>query len=226
MSGAEPPYPHARWRRTTRFWLHAKPCHAKEARIRLDTIGRCCFAGEGDATRRVALATGFVLACVLGAWTGTARADVIETFAALGAYHSGSSLSGTLTIDTTAGSISAVDLLISAPENFVLTSLIDSGDLYGPGTTSLYGYPNASTFVVLLLPSSLVGYAGGPIASDNFSLNGAASDIGIYGSPNPDDSLVQGSLTEVPEPSSLITFGSGLGVLSLTWFVRRRRPRC
>jgi hypothetical protein len=162
------------------------------------------------------------IACGVGSGAAGARADTIETFAATGEFQSGSMLSGTLAIDTTIGSVTAVDLSISVPESITLTSLADEGTAYGAGTTFLVA-GIAGGFVGLILPSPLIGYEGTPIASLSDPVNGETTAIGLYGSSNPPDELEYGSLTEVPEPSTVATFTTGVCLLGATCAVRRRR---
>ncbi len=138
------------------------------------------------------------------------------TFDASGTFEDGATLSGTMTIDTTVGQVTAVNLVVSAPDSLDLTfvqyqsNTSYSGDYFiqtGPTAT---GLPN---FLVVLPVTTLVGYSGGSIGSTTQPANSIESNV------YPVTTLTVGSLSAVPEPSSLVLAGTaGLGL----WTRRRR----
>ena len=104
----------------------------------------------------------------------SAKAALI-TFDASGNFADGATLSGTLTINTTTGAATAVDLIVSAPDSLTFDFIQFQG-IAGPvyeiqtGTTAT-GNPN---FDLGLALTTLVGYSGGPIES---VATGMSSDL-------------------------------------------------
>jgi hypothetical protein len=62
----------------------------------------------------------------------SARADVVRVFEANGVFNDGVTLRGTLTIDVTAGEVTAANLLLGAPVNADFTVIgpteVEAGD--------------------------------------------------------------------------------------------------
>lgn len=126
-------------------------------------------------------------------------------------------MSGTATIDTTLGTVTNSDFVVSGP--FAATFL---NDIYAQEFNSTHyvifnrdSYADQD-FLVLNLPvGSLVGYQGGDIGSA-FADN-ANNGVSI--------SLVSGEFTTAPsgvtpEPSTLVLFGTG--ILGLAGAARRK----
>ena len=150
----------------------------------------------------------------------------IIAFAATGETQSGSTLSGDIFIDTTAGSISSLSLTMSIPLSFTVNTF----DYFGSGQASGYFVIRADNgttfpFVDLDIPTAtLVGYTGGSICtvgstcSNDITFSEASSTSNTTTS-----GFVSGSLTAVPEPASLALVGSAM--LGLAAWRRRRSAR-
>jgi hypothetical protein len=107
---------------------------------------------------------------VLG-FTGAARADTIfdfsgtvgDNFTTDTAYpYTGLTETGTITINTTTGTVDAIDLTVDGDSNqFVY--------FFGCPSNCTYNYNNGfNEFGLLDIGSNLVGYTGGAIASDSY----------------------------------------------------------
>src|SRR5262245_6374104 len=104
------------------------------------------------------------LLLILGMF-GQAKAGVIRTFEASGTFQDGEDLSGTVTIDVTAGVVTAVDLDIGWRDLF-FTFIQDRGanrfgDYFIQTGTAASGLP----IFDIIISGSLVDYLGGPMAS-------------------------------------------------------------
>ena len=119
---------------------------------------------------------------------GSARADVTEVFNLFGEFDNGSTLSGTLTVDTTAGSATAIDASADGFEFKTITGQ-SSGLEY---TVNADTAGNAAQLSLVFGVHSLVGYGGSSLSPDT-TLNGISLK---GGGANPAES------SPVPEPSS------------------------
>ena len=133
----------------------------------------------------------------------------------------GADLTGTITIDTVLGKVTAVDLSLSAPGSFSTTVV----GLQGPGGSGFYSFlttsgPFTPPYLSFSFPvTTLVGYTGGALCTATSSCGGQYSGYEQPGgSTIPFQSV---TLTpEVPEPVSAVLAGGGLFALGV---LRRRR---
>jgi hypothetical protein len=151
---------------------------------------------------------------------GVARADTISTFNAVGSFDDGSTLSGTVTIDTTAGTITGEDLVVSSPFS---ATFVD--DIYGQGANGgEYIFNSEADGAYLILPlatGSLVGYTGGGFEWAANAERGPSTHIQMTYLTSGDLEPEAPSVT--PEPSSIALLGTGL--LGIAGLVRRRFAR-
>ena len=134
----------------------------------------------------------------------SARADVIEVFNLFGEFDNSSVLSGTVTIDTTAGSATAIDAAVNGFEFKTITGQ-SSGLEY---TIDADTAGNAAQLSLVFGVHSLVGYGGSSLSPDT-TLNGVSLK---GGGANPAES------SPVPEPSTwalLIVGFAGVGAFAI-----------
>ena len=154
------------------------------------------------------------------------HAGIVE-FAATGVTQDGSTLSGDIFIDTTAGSISALSLTMSGgPLSFTVNTL----NTFVTGSASGYYVIRADDgttfpFIDLDIPTAtLVGYTGGSFCTVGSKCPNGISFSEASSTNNATTSgFVNGSLTAVPEPASLALVGSAM--LGLAAWRRRRSAR-
>jgi hypothetical protein len=157
-----------------------------------------------------------------------ANADTIQIFDASGTFVDGASLSGTVTIDTTNGIVTASTLAVSAPDTLAFDFVqFQQSNVSGIweltfGTTAA-GLPNLNIGIATTGSADpLIGYTGGSVASINSPVMGGVSDI-FYSSAT-QVSLTSGSFTlptATPEPTTLALLI--LGGAPLAFFGARRR---
>jgi hypothetical protein len=173
-------------------------------------------------TRRVGLMVS-VLGLVIGAGV-PAKADLDVVFDASGTFVDGATLSGTLTVDVTTGTVTASALQVSAPDHGSFTLIQNQGlDIFGVVTPGYYGLSittgSPNTFPVLQLglnTTSLIGYGGGNMtAESNLAINSTT--------PN---GLKNGELTTaVPEPSTALVAAFGAVAFIAYGLSRHRREQ-
>jgi hypothetical protein len=168
----------------------------------------------------------FLLVCAAtSAYAGAA------TFALSGTLTDGAVLGGTMIVDQVAGTVTAANFTIGAPDSLTLSILeYDGGITHGATTFWLLqtgAAPGPYPSLSLVFPmSTLVGYAGGALCSDSALCSGGVS--GIVLSPTAQGpNLESGSFALTQESScsssiapSQFTFGDagGSGTVSLDTF--------
>jgi hypothetical protein len=176
-----------------------------------------------------------------------AKAAVIVDFNASGSFQDGSSLSGTITIDTAIGMATAADLTVGTPGGMELNSAspndfgvipdfisTPSGEayeirLFASKQFSLI-FAREELINIILPVESLEGYSGGSIA-----LGGGRLDSGYFnGFLSPQPSGLQSDLsfgeltavsTAVPEPTAIVDLCPILLLLAGHRCLRRRPGR-
>ena len=153
----------------------------------------------------------------------TAQAGPI-TFNATGILKNGSSLSGSIIMDTTLGTVQSLNLIFTGTYSFTISSVVLAAANTGSqtGTFAIEGKnatPYPFTFIELPV-TTLVGYTGGSICSQGTSCAGLVfSDAGAAAGDT--SSFSSGSLTATPEPGGIVLVGSAM----LGLFALRRRYR-
>jgi hypothetical protein len=175
----------------------------------------------------------FLPLCLLALSTFAAHADTVSTFDISGStapnesFGTGS-LSGTLTIDTTTGVVTGIDILLNVPipslssfETFVFESAPTSHEEVISNIFVIALKDGSIESFGLALPvSSLVGYTGGPVCSGtNPCISGASSTVSpllgdYFSNPQSATLTLETPITTdpspVPEPSSLTLMGTGV----------------
>ena len=161
---------------------------------------------------------------VLGLFAPAMHAGIV-TFAATGVTQSGSTLSGDIIIDTTAGSISSLSLTMSGPLSFTVNTF--NSIVTGPASGFYVIFAdNGPTFPFIALDvpvTTLVGYTGGSLCTVGSTCPNGISYSEASTSNATTSGFVSGSLTAAPEPASLALVGSAM--LGLAAWRRRRSVR-
>lgn len=156
---------------------------------------------------------GFVF---LGSLSGASASTVFD-------ITGNSAYSGTLTIDTVAGSLQAADVLLSAPPDFsnILSTTQIANDFFvglSDGTSS----PGPILTLSLDDGGTLIGFVGGTISA---TLD-VACDLSSGQCRGMPDQLGSADLTTAtPLPAALSLFDTGLGALGLFGWRRKRKAQ-
>ena len=173
----------------------------------------------------------FKLALVTASLLATSvlsKADTISIFNLAGVTTTGSTLSGTVTLNVTTGRFtdSSIKALYNgttytysgAPISTTSGTGYSSIDFAGTGATALYDFD-------LILPTaSLIGYTGGALCSTSSTCGGRVSAVEVTLTGSDTAQVTSGTLTPAaavtPEPSGLVLLGTG--VLATTTLLRKR----
>lgn len=121
-------------------------------------------------------------------------------FNASGTFADGTTLGGTVTINTATGQVTSVDLTLSAPNAATLTLIADVGSVPGSVVISA-GTPSVYPQVSLWFPvSTLAGYSGGALCSNTSPCTSGAFTNLARSDVAGEDRLTSGSLTPASQP--------------------------
>lgn len=161
------------------------------------------------------------------------------TFTAAGSFIDGSSLSGTVTIDTATGLLGGADLAVTGiAAHFTQICFQGTWPPAGPFLAEFEfenGQATNNLLTFLFPPASVAGYGGGLLcgtSNDPSCFDGTLHYVSSFATKLPDntipaDSFVQlssGSLTApTPEPSAAALWAAGLALLAVRRPLNARR---
>lgn len=142
-----------------------------------------------------------------------ASADTTWTFSDV-TFSDGDTLTGSFTTNPATDAIDSFSLLLSGPDAFTITQMVDS---YLPGEIGMAN--GGFTLYVDLFPGSDLTSAGGTIALTGGDDCGV-EPCGVLNTGGDYDPEINGVVS--PEPWSLLLFGTGL--VAIMGIVRRKLP--
>jgi hypothetical protein len=161
----------------------------------------------GISRMAVSATFGGVLMLLAGlAAPSSARADVTEVFNLFGEFDNGSTLSGTVTIDVTNGSATAID---AATDSFAFTTITNQGPQFTEYVVRAGSAGNADQLYLAFGVGSLLGYGGSSLSPDT-QINGAIFLKG--GGANPSESS---PVPELPTWALMIVGFAGVGFFAV-----------
>jgi hypothetical protein len=161
------------------------------------------------SVQRISATFASIAVVFFGAGISAARAGAI--FNVTGVFADTTTLSGTLNIDTTAGTVLSGDLTTTVPNAFHFT-FVDFQEIGGSGY--VVGFAQTSPgfpLIDLFFPTTLVNYSGGGLCVISAPCAGSVSTFVFFGS----NGLIfspqlQSGTATTPEPSSSLTIAVGL----------------
>jgi hypothetical protein len=179
--------------------------------------------------------SGALAVCLLTLTTGAARANTIHTFDVSGTfetYEVFTNMSGTATVDVTAGAFVSVNFLVSGYLPF--TNIGFSAPFISPFFWHLRVFDSSAAAyqldMLIELPppyGSLIGYAGGIFTNGTILSPSNINRItcGLEGEVCSGDGIFspQSAVTPVPVPAALPLFGSALAAMGIFRWWRRRK---
>jgi hypothetical protein len=167
--------------------------------------------GHSMKSKILGTASAGLLIAAMGICTVPALAATDVTFDATGTFADGSTLGGSLVIDTTGGTVVSTDLTFSGAPSSDFNIIAFQGFNPTPDSYEIFAESSTSPdeLRLLTISTSLVGFGGGPFASiANPSPNSYSSDW--QDAAGNRTLLNSGGLTAVPLPASVWLMLSGL----------------
>ncbi|MGH9608351.1 MAG: hypothetical protein ACRD34_01645 [Bryobacteraceae bacterium] len=178
------------------------------------------YAGRRSNLRSLFLGSpAIILLAFFALGPGKANADTMTTFNATGAFQDGASLTGTLTIDTTTGTVTAST--VEVPSD---ATGLDDIQVGLPGTVTAIDITtdgNSPELDLYLPVDNLVGYTGGPLGSlaDPLTVKAITVETNLFLPTNNNAVFLNsGALTQasaVPENATYIMLATGLLLMGL-----------
>jgi hypothetical protein len=159
--------------------------------------------------------------CVPGAYAGTVTLNVT------GSFFDGAALSGTITVDQSGGTVTAINLTVGAPESGTYNVIYSQGpsNTYGAYNVVVLASPGVGLpeINLFLVGTSLIGYTGGSLCSNQTPCTAPGISIasGLWRSNDTSDSLSSGTVGGATTPTSSVPALSpwALGILAILFAV-------